>query len=149
MAEHHLAQLNVGRLLGPTDSSVVAEFMANLEPINALAEAAPGFVWRLQTDAGNATDIKVLDDELFVINLSVWESVEHFHDYTYRSDHRLFLGRRKEWFEPATEATLVMWWIPAGGLPTIDEAMDRLATLRHEGPTAEAFTYKSPFPPPA
>src|SRR4051812_10235559 len=95
----HLAQLNVGRLLAPMDDPRIAPFADNLDPINALAEAAPGFVWRLQSDSGNATDIKLTDDDLFIVNMSVWTSIEALADYVYRSDHTAFLRRRREFFE--------------------------------------------------
>jgi hypothetical protein len=148
MADHHLAQLNVARLLAPTDSPIVADFMANLEPVNALAEAAPGFVWRIQTEAGDATSVRVDDDDLIIVNMSLWESAERLHDYAYRSDHRLVLARRKEWFEPAVKSHLVLWWVGVGHLPSVEEVMGRLALLRSSGPSADAFTFNAPFPPP-
>jgi len=148
MSAYHLAQFNVARLLAPTDSPIVAEFMENLDPINALAEAASGFVWRLQTDEGNATSIRVSEDELFVINLSVWASVDQLHAYVYRSDHASFVSRRKEWFERSTEAYMVLWWISAGHVPDTEEAMEHLELLRRMGPSELAFTFKREFPPP-
>jgi hypothetical protein len=145
----HLAQLNIGRLRAPTDDPLLAEFMANLDPINALAERTPGFVWRLQTEDGNATAIRpYADDELMAINLSVWESLDALAEYVYRSAHTMFLRRRSQWFERSREAYLVLWWIPAGELPTVDEAVARLEHLRTQGPTAEAFTFRQPFPHP-
>ena len=143
----HLAQLNVGRSLEPLDSPTLAGFMEALDPINALADAAPGFVWRLQTDAGNATDIKALpDDPLFILNLSVWESFEALGDFVYRSDHVRIMRQRAQWFERMTEAIVVLWWIPAGTVPTVPEALDRLELLRREGPTPAAFSFRSAFP---
>src|SRR5919202_7059852 len=119
----HLAQLNIGRLRAPTDDPALAEFMANLDPINALADRTPGFVWRLQTEDGNATAIRPFEgDELMAINLSVWESLEALADYVYRSAHTAFLRRRGEWFERLREVYLVLWWIPVGTVPTLDEA---------------------------
>jgi hypothetical protein len=145
----NLAQLNIGRLRAPTDDPLLAEFMANLDPINALAESTPGFVWRLQTEDGNATAIRpYADDELMAINLSVWESLDALADYVYRSAHTSFLRRRSQWFERSREAYLVLWWIPAGTVPTVDEALSRLEHLRRHGPTAEAFTFRQPFPHP-
>ncbi|MFV2063238.1 MAG: DUF3291 domain-containing protein [Chloroflexota bacterium] len=148
MPGYQLAQLNVARLLAPIDSPIVAEFKDSLDPINALAEVSPGFVWRLQTEKGDATSIRVSDDDLFIVNLCVWESVEQLHDYVYRSDHTSFLSRRKEWFERSSEAFFVMWWIPAGHIPGTDEAMKRLALLRRDGPSVRAFTFKQEFAPP-
>jgi hypothetical protein len=145
---HHLAQLNVGRLRGPEGDPVVADFFANLDRINAVADGSPGFVWRLQTESGNATEVRPYEDELIAINLTVWESVDALKDYAYRSEHRSFLTRRREWFEPMADAYLVLWWIPAGSLPTVDEAVERLELLRKEGPSPRAFTFRTPFPPP-
>jgi len=144
-----LAQLNIGRLRAEVDDPSVAEFMANLDPINALAEASPGFVWRLQTDEGNATAIRAFpDDPLMVLNLSVWESMESLADFAYRSAHTPFLRRRGEWFERLGEAYLVLWWIPAGTVPTVDGALARLDHLKSFGPSPEAFTFRQPFPHP-
>ena len=123
--------------------------MDNLDPINALADAAPGFVWRLQTDEGNATAIRAFpDDPLMALNLSVWESIEALADFAYRSAHTAFLRRRGEWFERLGEVYLVLWWIPAGTIPTLDEAIARLDHLRTFGPSQEAFTFRQPFPHP-
>ena len=144
----HLAQLNIGRMVAPTSAPEIAEFMAALDPINALAEAAPGFVWRLQTEAGNATDIHAFaDDELLRLNMSVWESVESLRAFTYSSAHTGVLRRRREWFERLGEAHLVLWWVPAGHIPTVTEAIARLERLRRDGPTPAAFTFRAPFKP--
>src|SRR5262245_59013425 len=135
----HLAQLNIGRARAETDDPSIAEFMDNLDPINALAEATPGFVWRRQTDEGNATAIRAFPgDDLMVLNMSVWESIEQLADYVFRSAHTAFLRRRSEWFERLREVYLVLWWIPAGTVPTLDEALARLDHLRTFGPTPDA-----------
>src|ERR1041385_2899087 len=145
----HLAQLNIGRLRAEVDDPSIAEFMDNLDPINALAEASPGFVWRLQTDEGNATAIRAFpDDPLMVLNLSVWESMETLADFAYRSAHTAFLRRRAEWFERQGEAYLVLWWIRVGTVPTVEEALARLDHLKRFGPNPEAFTFRRPFPHP-
>jgi hypothetical protein len=141
----HLAQLNVGRMLAPVTAPEIAGFMAALDPINTLAESAPGFVWRLQTDAGNATDIHAFDDELLLLNMSVWESIEALRAFAYTSAHTDVLRRRREWFERLDVAHLVLWWVPAGHRPTIAEALDRLDALRSDGPTPAAFTFRVPF----
>ena len=142
--------MNVGRLRAPKGSPVVAEFFAHHEPVNALADRSPGFVWRLQTEEGNATDIQLDgDDPLFIVNLSVWESVQALKDYVYRTEHRDFLRRRREWFEVMDELIMVLWWVPAGTTPTTDEALDRLALLRANGPGPEAFTFREVYEPPA
>jgi len=142
-----LAQLNIGRLRASTDDPLVAEFMAALDAINALAEASPGFVWRFQTEDGNATAVRPFEDDLLLINMSVWESVEALGDYVYRSDHTAYLRRRREWFDRASEAYLVLWWVPAGHRPSVGEAIDRLQHLRTHGPTAHAFTFRHTFAP--
>jgi hypothetical protein len=145
---HHLAQLNVARMLAPLDSPPMADFVAALEPINALGDGSPGFVWRLQTDDGDATAYRVLGDDMMIVNLTVWESVEALADFAYRSNHKDVMRRRREWFEKMDEAYLALWWVPAGHIPTIKEAEERLLHLRAHGPTAHAFTFREQFPPP-
>jgi hypothetical protein len=145
----HLAQVNIGRLRAPVDDPMIADFVAGLDRINALADEAPGFVWRLQTEDGNATAVRpVDDDELMAINLSVWESVEALGEYVYRSDHITFMRRRREWFERYATAYLALWWIPAGTIPTVAEAMERVRMLDRDGATPTAFTFKQRFAPP-
>jgi hypothetical protein len=150
MTGFHLAQVNVGRVVGPLDSPELAEFMARLPEINALADESPGFVWRLVDDGGaDSTSIRPDDhDDMLLINCSVWESVEALRQYIYHSDHLRFLARRREWFQRLSEPHLALWWVPAGHVPTAAEAMDRLARLRAEGPGPEAFTFRTPFPAP-
>ena len=143
--DHHLAQLNIGRLHAPTDDPLVAEFMDALDEINALAEASPGFVWRFQTDEGNATAERPFDDDTILVNFSTWVSVEALADYVYRSDHTAYLRRRAEWFERMDEISAVLWWVPAGHRPTVDEAIERLEHLRAHGPSPEAFTFRHRF----
>jgi hypothetical protein len=141
----HLAQLNVGRLRAPMDDPMIDDFRENLAPINALAERSPGFVWRLQDEDGNATGIKVFEDELEIINLTVWESIDALADFTYRSDHTDFLRRRREFFEAPTQPIFCLWWIPEGTIPTIEDAIGRLEHLRTHGPTTTAFTFRHRF----
>ncbi|WP_299531790.1 DUF3291 domain-containing protein [uncultured Streptomyces sp.] len=151
MNAFHLAQVNVGRLLAPLDSPLVADFVAQLPEINALADAAPGFVWRM-VDGGGADSTGLRperDDDLMLINCSVWESVEALRDYTYRSEHLKVLARRREWFERLADYHHALWWVPAGHLPTVEEAMDRVALIRQVGEGPEAFTFRAPHPPPA
>jgi hypothetical protein len=142
-----LAQLNVARFKAPPGDPVIAEFMALLDPLNAVADAAPGFVWRLQTDEGNATAIQAFEDDLMLVNMSVWESVETLADYVYGGDHVPVMRRRREWTTRLVEAHLCLWWIPAGHVPTVDEAKDRLDHLRENGPTPYAFTFKKRYSP--
>ncbi len=143
-----LAQVNIGRIRGPMDSPVMAEFKANLNRINALAEATPGFVWRLQSDSGNATDIPYSEDPLEIVNISVWESIDALRGYVYKSHHVEFLKRRAEWFEKAILPIYTLWWIPKGHIPTIDEANDRLSHYREHGSTQYSFWFSQPFPEP-
>lgn len=144
---HHLAQINIGRLRAPSDDPMIAPFMDALDEINALAEASPGFVWRFQTAEGNATSVRPYDDELVLINFSVWESVEALNDYVYRTDHTAFLRRRSEWFERMTDAYLALWWVPIGHRPTEQDAVARVEHLRTHGPTPHAFTFRTVFAP--
>ncbi|MDH3752946.1 MAG: DUF3291 domain-containing protein [Acidimicrobiia bacterium] len=147
-ARWQLAQFNVARLLVPIDHPQVADFVDNLDRVNELAEATPGFVWRLQSDSGNATDIEVEDDEMMIVNMSVWADPESLFDFTYRTSHAEIMRRRAEWFEARVEMHLVLWWVPAGHEPSLDEALDRLGKLRANGPTSEAFTLRDRFDPP-
>ena len=147
-AGHQLAQLNVALMRSPLDAPPMADFVAALDRINALANAAPGFVWRLQTDDGDATALRPFGDDMLV-NLSVWRDVESLHAYVYRSQHAEVMRRRKEWFHHMAEAYTVLWWVPAGHRPDAAEAKARLDRLRADGPTAEAFTFKRAWPAPA
>jgi hypothetical protein len=147
-ADWHLAQLNVGRVVAPIDSPALADFMAALDEINALAEQSPGFVWRLQGDNGNGTAIMTTPDPQALINMSVWRSMEALFDFVYRSAHTGVMARRREWFEKPVEAYQVLWWIPAGDIPSTGEAMARLRQLRESGPSPQAFTFKEHYPPP-
>jgi heme-degrading monooxygenase HmoA len=145
MTDRHLAQLNVGRLRQPLDAPESAGFVAALQPINALADASPGFVWRLTEEGGeDATSIHPNGDDM-IVNLSLWESREALWDFTYRSDHLELLRHRREWFVRATEPFMVLWWVPAGHIPSVEEALDRLARLREKGPGPEAFTFREPY----
>lgn len=147
MSNHELAQLNVARLVAPIDSPQLADFVANLDRINALADNAPGFVWRLQTEDGDATAIRHFGDE-FIVNMSVWRDTESLRDYVYRSAHLDVMRRKKEWFEKMREAHMVLWWVPAGHRPSLDEADARLQQLRENGPSEHAFLFNKPFPAP-
>ena len=148
MNEWHIAQLNVGRAVAPPGSPELADFMAGLDRINALAESSPGFVWRLQSSSGNATDILVSEDPRFLVNMSVWSSVESLFAFVYRAGHTEVMKRRREWFEKPKEAHQVLWWVPAGHIPTVAEALERLMHLRREGPTERAFTFSRRYPAP-
>jgi len=143
-----LAQFNIGRLVAPLDSPAVSAFVERLDEINALAERSPGFVWRLKADDGMPSSyLRPYDDDRVVVTLSVWESVESLEHFVYKSLHAELFKRRRDWFEHLRDATLALWWIPAGHLPGIDEAKRRLAHLAEHGPSQFAFTFKTVQPP--
>ena len=146
--EFHLAQANVARMRAPLEDPLMEGFRSQLERINALADASPGFVWRLQTEDGDATAIRAFDDPLILFNLSVWDSLESLHAYVYRSGHVGPLRDRRKWFSAYDGPSLVLWWLPAGQLPTVGMAVERLELLRSRGPGPEAFTFRRPFPAP-
>lgn len=137
-----LAQLNVGRLVAPTDDPRVAEFMANLDRINGLGKRSPGFVWMMEGSGepgtGN-TEAKIAGDPRFIANLTVWESVEALEQFVWNTVHRQFYERRAEWFEVLGKQHFAMWWVPAGHRPTLDEALERLALRQDAGDSDQAF----------
>ncbi len=145
----HLAQINIARARGPMDGPVMAEFVAALDEINALAEASPGFVWRLKDESGNATALRAFPDPQMLVNMSVWADIAALQHYVYRTMHGRFFARRQEWFEQLEHAHMALWWIPAGHVPTTDEAKQRLDLLEQNGPGPAAFTFRQSFPPPA
>jgi hypothetical protein len=149
MGAFHLAQVNIALPRAPLDAPLLAEFVAALDPVNAVADARPGFVWRLQTDDGNATAIQGFDDDRLIVNLSVWESLEALRAFVYSDPaHLAVMRRRREWFEKLAQAFVVLWWVPAGHLPGVREAEQRLELLRAHGPTPEAFTFRRHFAAP-
>lgn len=145
--EFHLAQVNVARAHGEMTDPVMAEFVAALPVINALAERTPGFVWRLQTEDGDATAIRPYEDARILINLSVWHDLDALREYVFRSDHSGYMRRRREWFERFERVYVALWWVPAGHLPSVAEAVERLAHLETHGPTPVAFGFAQPFGP--
>jgi hypothetical protein len=148
MVTHHLAQINIGRLVAPLQDPRVAGFVRQLDAVNALAEASAGFVWRLKSEGGNATDIAWSDDPLVIVNMSVWESVESLRAFVYAPGHLEVLRRRGEWFEKPGEAHACLWWVPVGHRPTLEEARERLAHFRLQGGTEYAFWFSKLFPAP-
>jgi len=138
----HLAQLNVGRIRYPTDDPRMAEFMGALDSVNALAERSPGFVWRLKSDSGNATDIKITSDPMFLVNMSVWKTAEELEHFVWQTVHKRFYQRKANWFAPMPRPHFVMWWIAAGHVPTPEEALARLALLTEQGPSDHAFGWE-------
>jgi len=143
-----LAQINVGRLAAPADDPQVAGFFADLDRINALADVSPGFVWRLQDEAGNATAFRPTPDPRFILNISVWESAEDLFAFVYRSAHTPVMAQRRQWFDRFDGAFQALWWVPAGTKPTIEEGLARLWRLDRYGPSPWSFTFKTRFPSP-
>ena len=143
-----LAQINVGRLTGPRTDSRVRPFFDALDRVNALADASPGFIWRLQGDAGNATDIQTTTDPLFIVNMSVWADADSLFAFVYRSAHTPEMARRREYFDRFEGAYQALWWVPAGHRPDVNEGLARLWRLDRYGPTADAFTFKVRFAEP-
>ncbi len=139
----YLAQLNVARLRYPADDPRLSVFMNGLELVNGIAERSPGFVWRLKDAIGSATSINVTDDPTLIVNLSVWASAESLEQFVWQTVHKRFYGRRGEWFEAPTKAHLVLWWIPEGHIPGLDEAMERLESLRRDSPSEHAFGWEN------
>ena len=146
MSIYHVAQVNIGRILAELDDPIMAGFVRRLDEINALADVSPGFVWRLQTNEGNATYFRPFADERMLLNMSVWESVEALRQYVYRSPHRELLRQRHQWFEKFAGAYAALWWVPAGHIPGIDEARRRISRLDAHGATEFAFTFQTVFP---
>lgn len=151
MNRYHLAQLNLGLLRAPLDSEEMTEFRLALDPINALAEATPGFVWRLKDDDGGSSsfvEVPGADDPLWAPNMSVWESLDSLKHFMYKSGHASYLRRRQEWFQRSDELINVLWWLPVGDLPTLADAVRRLRHLEAHGPSQEGFGLTAPLDPP-
>jgi Domain of unknown function (DUF3291) len=148
MPAWQLAQLNIAEMRGPLDSPAMADFVANLDRINATAESADGFIWRLKTDDGDATALRPMGEQT-LINISVWRDIDALKEFVYRSAHAPIMRRRREWFDGMREAYMVLWWVPAGHRPSETEAIARLEQLRKGGSGADAFSFREPFPMPA
>jgi hypothetical protein len=146
MAQYELAQLNVARLRAPLDSPQLADFVGALDRINAIADASSGFVWRLQDDSGNATALQPMGED-FIVNMSVWQDPQSLQAFVYRSDHVAVMRRRREWFEKM-DLYMVLWWVPRGHRPAVEEGVERLNLLRSRGPGTDAFTFGNLFPAP-
>ncbi len=147
MPNYHLAQVNIATMLAPLSDPTMADFVAQLQQINQIADISPGFVWRLQEDDGNATSLRAYEDERILFNLSVWESVAALSGYVYRSQHGAAMRDRRRWFAKSDLPTMALWWIPIGSLPTVPEAKARLEYLRQHGSTAYAFSFRQPVAP--
>jgi hypothetical protein len=147
MPDYHIAQINIGRIRAELDDPIMAGFANALDEINALADASPGFVWRLQNESGNNTYLRPFEDNRLLLNMSVWETVEQLRHFVYKTAHVQFLRRRAEWFEKLDRVITALWWVPQGHIPGVDEANRRLAHLDAHGPTQFAFTFQQVFPP--
>jgi Domain of unknown function (DUF3291) len=146
--KHHIAQVNIALMRAPLDDPLMAEFVASLDEINALADSSPGFVWRLQTAQGNATDLRPYGDDRILFNLSVWESVEQLQAYVYKSAHGEVMRKRRKWFDKFEGMYFALWWVEAGHTPSVTEARQRLDYLNEHGASEWAFSFKRPFPSP-
>jgi hypothetical protein len=152
MNKWELAQVNIARLIEPLESDRLEDFVANLDPVNSDADKAPGFIWRLQTEGGDATSIQAFEWDVHdtagvIVNLSKWESIDALKDFMYSGQHVEMMKRRFEWFHKVAEATTALWWVPAGHIPTTEEAEQKVQVLREYGPTPEAFTFRTTFTP--
>ena len=146
---YHLAQLNIGRILFPMDTPEMSGFKDNLDRINALADSSEGFIWRLVGDGSNdATSLRPFDDDTLLVNMSVWQNLEDLKNYVYKSVHTDYLKRRAEWFEKMQDVIVVLWWVPKGHIPTVQEAKERLEHLRTNGSSEFAFSFREAFPAP-
>jgi hypothetical protein len=149
MPNYHLAQINIARMLAPIDDPVMAEFVAQLALVNALADSSPGFVWRLQSESGDATSIQVYDDALIIVNLTVWENVEALREFVFKGAHHGVLRDRKRWFEKFDGPYTALWWVPVGHLPSTEEGKERMDHLRTHGDSPYAFSFRNLFPKPS
>lgn len=147
---YSLAQVNIARMIAPLSDPIMAGFVARLDAVNAFADASPGFLWRLQTPEGNATDVRAYEDELILFNMSLWASLEDLTRYVYASEslHRPVMKQRRSWFERFDGPHMALWWVPQGHIPTVEEAKERLEHLRVHGESSYAFSFKKPFAAP-
>ena len=141
----HLAQINVGKIVAPLDSQELKEFVDNLEPVNAIADAAPGFIWRLQDESGDATQIQVFDDPDIIVNMSTWQDLDSLKNFMFKTLHRDFLKRRREWFTPDRQPTYALWWVAERHQPSVQEGVERLLYLREHGASQYAFDFANTF----
>lgn len=148
---YHLVELNIARITQPLDSEESAEFVAALGPINELAEATPGFVWRLTDEDGQSSSyvpLEGVDDDQVIVNYSIWEDMESLRHFMFKSGHAIYMRRRREWFDAHTETDTVCWWAPAGTIPPLGEAYERLLHLREHGPSERGWELNRPMDPP-
>ena len=146
--KYYLAQINIALMKAPLHNPIMSEFATALDKVNLVAESSPGFVWRLKTSSGNATDIKAYSDPRILVNISVWRGIEQLKEYVYKSLHGDFFIRRRQWFEKYQGEHFAMWWIRAKHLPTVEEGKAKLEYLELHGDTPECFTFAKLYPPP-
>jgi len=150
MENYHLAEINIARMKGvDINDPIMKEFVENLDAVNQIAEKSEGFVWRLKDENNNATSLNPYDDEQIIINVSVWKSLETLEEFMYRTFHAEFLKRRKDWFTSFGKAHTAMWWIPAGHLPSLEEAVGKLDLLQKNGASQDSFDFRNKFPAPS
>ena len=145
--KYNLAQVNIAQMLAPIDDPVMSDFVNNLERINAIADDAEGFVWRLQGEADNALAIRAFEDNMLIINLSVWKDIDSLFNFTYNSDHISVLKRKKEWFDKMETMHMAFWYVPENHIPSPEEAKERLDYINKHGDTPYAFTFRAKFTP--
>lgn len=149
MSDFHLAQINIAQARDSMESETMKGFVDRLDAINALADSSPGFVWRLQTEEGDATSIQAFSDPMLIVNMSVWEDLESLKNYVYKSAHVELIRDRDAWFNKIKNVHQVLWWTPAGHIPTVQEGKEKLALLEKVGPGSDAFTFAKPSPQPS
>lgn len=145
MKQYHLAQINIAHAQAPMDSNVMKGFVDRLAEINALADNSPGFVWRLQTEAGDATALQAFDDPLLLVNMSVWEDFESLKNYVYKSLHVELIRDRDAWFNKMVKSHQALWWVPLGHIPSVKEGTEKLELLQKSSPSKAAFTFATPY----
>jgi hypothetical protein len=146
---YQLAALNIARMKYSYESAEMTYFVQQLDPVNAFADKSPGFVWRMIEDEENPADYTVFEEPGYLVNMSVWQSLEHLVNFVRSEIHLDVMKRRKQWFESSDEASMVLWWVQAGHLPAVAEAQAKLEHLRTHGSSARAFSFRDSFPPPA
>lgn len=145
---HYIATSNVARMLAGYEDAAMAGFLERLDPVNAVADASPGFIWRYESGDEESEEVRVFGDKQILFNMSVWESIEALEKFAYQSVHLEVLQKKSNWFERPTRTPLVLWWVKAGHVPSVVEAKERFDVLWRDGPTPIAFTFKERFPAP-
>ena len=145
---YYLAQVNTSRMIADLDDPVMAGFVQRLDEINILADQSKGFIWRFQTETGNATYLRPFEDQRILFNMSVWETLEDLKNYVYYSKHLELLMAKENWIKKLAQAHLALWWIPQEQIPSVDDALIKLSLLERNGPSPDVFTFSKPYPMP-